>query len=38
MSTIEKAMEKFGFYPVESEWWHYNDIDAGSYDILDIPL
>ena len=35
---LKRAMEKFGFYPVESEWWHYNDIDAGKYKILDIPF
>lgn len=35
---LKKAMEKFGLLSVESEWWHYNDIDAGSYDILDLPL
>ena len=37
-NTLKRAMEKFGLLSVESEWWHYNDIDAGSYEILDIPL
>jgi len=37
-NTLRRAMEKFGFLSVETEWWHFNDIDAGNYDILDFPL
>lgn len=37
-NTLRRAMEKFGFYSIETEWWHFNFIDSDKYEILDIPL
>ena len=35
---LKTVMEKFGFVSLDTEWWHYSLPNAGSYEILDIPL
>jgi D-alanyl-D-alanine dipeptidase len=35
--TLAEAMEKAGFRRLESEWWHYDDGEAGG-DVMDIPF
>jgi len=33
---LKKTMMKFGFVPLETEWWHYSFADTVQYDIMDI--
>ncbi len=33
-----EGMKKFGFYPIRTEWWHFNFQKNRSYDILNIPI
>ncbi|MDE3022749.1 MAG: M15 family metallopeptidase [Pseudomonadota bacterium] len=35
---LKAVMMDEGFLPLESEWWHFDGPDYGSYDLLDIPL
>ncbi len=37
-SLLRAAMEKFGFVPLETEWWHYSWPGASSYDVLDLSF
>lgn len=36
--TLEKAMVKAGFMPLPTEWWHYDDNEWQSFELLDIPF
>ncbi len=38
MEYLTEVMVRNGFAPIESEWWHFNDEDAGSYPLLNLPL
>ncbi len=38
LDCLTRVMAKNGFEPVEGEWWHFNDTDAGVYPLLDIAL
>lgn len=31
-------MEKHGFRRINSEWWHFDDVDSKNYDILDLDF
>ncbi len=35
---LQKAMRRFGFKTINSEWWHFNDKDIKKYSVMDIPL
>lgn len=35
---LKNLMVRYGFKPIESEWWHYDDIDSHKYPLLDIPI
>lgn len=35
---LSDAMQKFGFIPLESEWWHFDFKDWKKYSILDIEI
>ncbi|MDE2491485.1 MAG: M15 family metallopeptidase [Elusimicrobia bacterium] len=38
LRVLEAAMKKAGFKPLPEEWWHYEDPDARSWPVLDVPL
>ena len=35
---LEEAMGEFGFIPLPTEWWHFDDADWERYPVEDIPL
>lgn len=35
---LRTTMEKFGFVPLETEWWHYSWPGASSYEVLDLSF
>jgi D-alanyl-D-alanine dipeptidase len=35
---LQEAMTASGFRLLETEWWHFEDTEADSYPVLDIPL
>jgi zinc D-Ala-D-Ala dipeptidase len=35
---LELIMVKHGFIPLETEWWHFDDAEWKSYEILDISF
>ncbi len=35
-ATLENAMKKAGFQPLPSEWWHFDDNEWQSFELLDI--
>lgn len=35
---LRTVMEKYGFKPLETEWWHYYLPDANKYELLDIDF
>lgn len=35
---LRSTMEKFGFIPLETEWWHYSWPGASAYDVLDLSF
>lgn len=35
---LEEAMQKEGFRGLSSEWWHFDDVDAKRYPLLDLPF
>jgi D-alanyl-D-alanine dipeptidase len=37
-AVLQDAMRDAGFMPITTEWWHFNDPDAASYAVLDVPL
>jgi D-alanyl-D-alanine dipeptidase len=36
--ALESAMKKAGFLPLPTEWWHYDDNEWQSFELLDIPF
>ena len=37
-TLLRIIMEKYGFVPLETEWWHYSWPSSSSYDILDLTF
>lgn len=37
-ALLEKVMTKHGFVGLPTEWWHFDDADWQSYDLLDMDL
>lgn len=37
-NLLRAIMEKHGFRPLETEWWHYSFISAKSFDVLDFSF
>ena len=35
---LEETMQAEGFVGLKSEWWHFDDVDAKNYPILDLPF
>ena len=35
---LRTIMEKYGFSPISSEWWHYDLKNWQEFDIIDVPL
>lgn len=35
---LQEAMEAEGFKGLATEWWHFDDTDAKSYPVLDLPF
>lgn len=38
LRMVEDIMQRNGFKPISHEWWHYDDMDAKSMPLLDMPL
>jgi D-alanyl-D-alanine dipeptidase len=38
MNLLTNAMIESGFSTINSEWWHYNDIDYNNYNVTDMDL
>ncbi len=36
--TLEDAMQNAGFLGLKSEWWHFDDVEAKKYPVLDLPF
>lgn len=36
--TLEQAMQKQGFVPLPTEWWHFDDANWQSFPIINLPL
>lgn len=37
-ARLEQAMTQAGFVPMPTEWWHFDDRDAGRYPISDVSF
>lgn len=37
-ALLKSTMEKYGFVPLETEWWHYSWQGASAYDVLDLSF
>jgi D-alanyl-D-alanine dipeptidase len=35
---LKESMEKFGFKPLDTEWWHYSWPNDRNYDVLDLKF
>ncbi len=35
---LKTIMEKYGFTPLDTEWWHYSLPNAKNFELLDIPF
>ena len=35
---LGKTMEKHGFRRIASEWWHFDDVDAKDYELMDLDF
>lgn len=35
---LEEAMAAEGFHGISTEWWHFDDLNAKSYPVLDLPF
>ena len=35
---LKRMMEKYGFIPLFSEWWHYSWPETGEYEVLDLSF
>lgn len=38
IQILTEVMKKCGFKPLDSEWWHFDDINAKNYKVADIRL
>lgn len=38
MQYLTRIMKESGFTTINSEWWHFNDVNANNYPILNIPF
>ncbi|WP_160677769.1 M15 family metallopeptidase [Clostridium sp. C8-1-8] len=38
MNLLTSVMEKHGFNPIQTEWWHYDDKDADKYPVVNLSL
>ncbi|WP_207640793.1 M15 family metallopeptidase [Clostridium algidicarnis] len=38
VDLLTEVMVKNGFSPIETEWWHFDDINADNYSIQNYPL
>ncbi|MBK1810298.1 M15 family metallopeptidase [Clostridium sp. YIM B02505] len=38
MNLLTSIMEKHGFNPIQTEWWHYDDKDADNYPVVNLSL
>ena len=36
--TLEETMQAEGFRGISTEWWHFDDVDAKKYPVLDLPF
>ena len=36
--VLQDAMRREGFKPISMEWWHFDDPEAKSFALLDIPI
>ncbi len=36
--VLEEAMQRQGFVGLKTEWWHFDDKDAKTYPVLDLPF
>jgi D-alanyl-D-alanine dipeptidase len=37
-NLLRELMEKYGFKPLETEWWHYTFISSKSFDVMDFSF
>jgi len=37
-TLLREVMERHGFVPLQSEWWHYDFIGWERFELLDLPL
>ena len=37
-ASLRRVMEKYGFIPLFSEWWHYSWPETGDYEVLDLSF
>jgi zinc D-Ala-D-Ala dipeptidase len=37
-ALLRNVMVRHGFAPMETEWWHFDDVDWKSYGVMDVPL
>ncbi len=35
---LQDAMQRHGFIGLDSEWWHFDDVDWKNYDLIDIDI
>ncbi len=38
MEYLTEVMIRNGFEPIRSEWWHFNDSEVRSYDLIDLTF
>lgn len=38
MNLLTEVMVQSGFKPIDTEWWHFDDVNSANYDITDIDL
>lgn len=38
LTYLTRVMVKHGFNPITSEWWHFQDKDAGDFPMVDVKL
>ncbi len=38
LALLTEVMTECGFRTINSEWWHYDDMDSGKYPLLDVNM
>jgi D-alanyl-D-alanine dipeptidase len=38
LDLLINIMEQNGFRSIDTEWWHFEDVEWQKYEVLDIPL